>query len=199
MACPLHGGEYVARPNSSRHEPLVASTERVLSAGRKRRAREASVKAGLARDRPWRCGVSSNSAAVIQPGEAPSPRCAPRRPVARPATGPWRAANRQCSCTAHRVELPADRHGDRHPIRTPRMSTPMRQPRDGATQLAFTSSQAASYLGVSLATVRRWSNAGVLRGSRTPGGQRRFSRDQLDTFLRSLDRSDGGDNSPSAR
>jgi excisionase family DNA binding protein len=54
------------------------------------------------------------------------------------------------------------------------------------TQLAYTSSQAASYLGVSLATVRRWSNDGYLRGYRTPGGQRRFSGDQLDAFLRSL-------------
>lgn len=64
------------------------------------------------------------------------------------------------------------------------------------TQLAFTSSQAASYLGVSLATVRRWSNDGHLRGSRTPGGQRRFSRDQLDAFLRSL--TSGGDDGLSA-
>ena len=54
------------------------------------------------------------------------------------------------------------------------------------TQLAFTSSQAASYLGVSLATVRRWSNAGHLRGYRTPGGQRRFSSEQLQAFLGSL-------------
>ena len=53
-------------------------------------------------------------------------------------------------------------------------------------QLVFTSSQAARYLGVSLATVRRWSNDGHLRGYRTPGGQRRFSREQLDGFLRSL-------------
>jgi excisionase family DNA binding protein len=54
------------------------------------------------------------------------------------------------------------------------------------TQLAFTSSQAGIYLGVSLATVRRWSNEGYLRGYRTPGGQRRFSREQLDAFLGSL-------------
>jgi len=53
-------------------------------------------------------------------------------------------------------------------------------------QLAYTSSEAASYLGVSLATVRRWSNAGHLTGYRTPGGQRRFSRSQLDQFLDSL-------------
>ena len=59
-------------------------------------------------------------------------------------------------------------------------------PTDGPTQLAFTSSQAARYLGVSLATVRRWSNTGHLRGYRTPGGQRRYSRAQLDDFLGSL-------------
>jgi excisionase family DNA binding protein len=56
-----------------------------------------------------------------------------------------------------------------------------------ASGLAFTSSEAARYLGVSLATIRRWTNAGVLPGYRTPGGQRRFSRAQLDGFLRSLD------------
>jgi len=65
------------------------------------------------------------------------------------------------------------------------MSTSYRP--DPGTQLAFTSSEAARYLGVSLATVRRWSNAGHLPGSRTPGGQRRFSRTQLDQFLASLD------------
>jgi excisionase family DNA binding protein len=70
------------------------------------------------------------------------------------------------------------------------MSTSTRAARDSQTQLAFTSSQAARYLGVSLATVRRWSNDGHLRGSRTPGGQRRFSRNQLDAFLRSLSRGD---------
>ena len=64
--------------------------------------------------------------------------------------------------------------------------TKIRATSKGQTQLAFTSSQAASYLGVSLATVRRWSDDGYLRGYRTPGGQRRFSRVQLDEFLRSL-------------
>ena len=63
------------------------------------------------------------------------------------------------------------------------------------SQLAFTSSEAARYLGVSLATVRRWSNAGHLAGYRTPGGQRRFSRAQLDQFLASLD---GGGGRPAA-
>jgi excisionase family DNA binding protein len=54
----------------------------------------------------------------------------------------------------------------------------------------FTSSQAARYLGVSLATVRRWTDAGYLSGYRTPGGQRRFSREQLDGFIASLHRTD---------
>ena len=53
-------------------------------------------------------------------------------------------------------------------------------------QLTFTSSQAAHYLGVSLATIRRWTDAGHIDCYRTPGGQRRFSRDQLDGFIASL-------------
>jgi excisionase family DNA binding protein len=57
-------------------------------------------------------------------------------------------------------------------------------------QLVFTSSQAARYLGVSLATIRRWTDAGYLAGYRTPGGQRRFSREQLDGFVDSLQRTD---------
>jgi excisionase family DNA binding protein len=56
------------------------------------------------------------------------------------------------------------------------------------TGLSLTISEAARYLGVSLSTVRRWSDAGALPSYRTPGGQRRFSRDQLDDFLRSLRR-----------
>lgn len=55
-------------------------------------------------------------------------------------------------------------------------------------QLIFTSSQAARYLGVSLATIRRWTDADYLTGYRTPGGQRRFSRQQLDGFIDSLQR-----------
>jgi excisionase family DNA binding protein len=54
-------------------------------------------------------------------------------------------------------------------------------------RLVFTSSQAALYLGVSLATVRRWTDAGHVGCYRTPGGQRRFSRAQLDTFVSSME------------
>ncbi|MCW3067969.1 MAG: helix-turn-helix protein [Solirubrobacterales bacterium] len=59
-------------------------------------------------------------------------------------------------------------------------------------QLVFTSSQAARYLGVSLATIRRWTDAGHVSCYRTPGGQRRFSRDQLDDFIASMHRSGHG-------
>jgi len=79
-----------------------------------------------------------------------------------------------------------------------RMTTAMRAGRVNQTELTFTSSQAAGYLGVSLATVRRWSNGGYLRGYRTPGGQRRFSRDQLDTFLDSLSGQEGSGHARSA-
>lgn len=54
------------------------------------------------------------------------------------------------------------------------------------TRLGLTVSQAAEELGVSIATVRRWSNAGHLQGTRTPGGQRRFTQEQLDAFMASL-------------
>jgi excisionase family DNA binding protein len=58
-------------------------------------------------------------------------------------------------------------------------------------RLAFTSSQAARYLGVSLATIRRWTDAGHISCYRTPGGQRRFDREQLDVFISSMQRGNG--------
>jgi excisionase family DNA binding protein len=65
------------------------------------------------------------------------------------------------------------------------VSIPAAQPRNDR-QLVFTSSQAARYVGVSLATVRRWTDAGHIDCYRTPGGQRRFSRAQLDEFIASM-------------
>jgi excisionase family DNA binding protein len=53
-------------------------------------------------------------------------------------------------------------------------------------RLGLTTAQAARHLGVSLSTIRRWSDAGHLAGYRTPGGQRRFTTEQLDAFLDSL-------------
>jgi excisionase family DNA binding protein len=54
-------------------------------------------------------------------------------------------------------------------------------------RLGLTTSEAARHLGVSLSTIRRWSDAGALRGYRTPGGQRRFSVQQLDDFMQALE------------
>jgi excisionase family DNA binding protein len=52
--------------------------------------------------------------------------------------------------------------------------------------LGLSTSQAAHALGVSLGTIRRWSDMGYLESYRTPGGQRRFSHEQIQSFLRSL-------------
>jgi len=52
--------------------------------------------------------------------------------------------------------------------------------------LGLSTSQAAQALGVSLGTIRRWSDMGYLHSYRTPGGQRRFSQDQIEAFLGSL-------------
>jgi len=52
--------------------------------------------------------------------------------------------------------------------------------------LGLSTSQAARALGVSLGTIRRWSDMGYLESYRTPGGQRRFSHEQIDQFIESL-------------
>jgi excisionase family DNA binding protein len=66
-------------------------------------------------------------------------------------------------------------------------------------RLVFTSSEAARYIGVSLATIRRWTDAGHIHCYRTPGGQRRFSRTQLDHFMASMhDREVAGEGAPQA-
>jgi excisionase family DNA binding protein len=53
--------------------------------------------------------------------------------------------------------------------------------------LGLSTSQAARALGVSLGTIRRWSDMGHLESYRTPGGQRRFSREQIEQFVSSLE------------
>jgi excisionase family DNA binding protein len=62
--------------------------------------------------------------------------------------------------------------------------------------LGLSTSQAARALGVSIGTIRRWSDLGYLDSYRTPGGQRRFSRDQIEQFVNSLPRS--GDDAEAA-
>jgi excisionase family DNA binding protein len=46
--------------------------------------------------------------------------------------------------------------------------------------------QAASYLGVSPASLRKWSDDGRVPVYRTPGGQRRYSIVDLDAFMESM-------------
>lgn len=45
---------------------------------------------------------------------------------------------------------------------------------------------AATYLGVSAASLRNWSNRGLVPVYRTPGGQRRFDSTDLDDFMHSM-------------
>jgi excisionase family DNA binding protein len=59
--------------------------------------------------------------------------------------------------------------------------------RINGSPLGLSTSQAAQALGVSLGTIRRWSDMGYLQSYRTPGGQRRFSQDQIDQFVGSLE------------
>jgi excisionase family DNA binding protein len=54
--------------------------------------------------------------------------------------------------------------------------------------LGLSTSQAANALGVSLGTIRRWADMGYLESYRTPGGQRRFSVEQIEQFLETLQR-----------
>jgi excisionase family DNA binding protein len=46
--------------------------------------------------------------------------------------------------------------------------------------------EAAAYVGVSAASLRKWSNQGFVPVYRTPGGQRRFVRGDLDDFMRAM-------------
>ena len=65
----------------------------------------------------------------------------------------------------------------------------------GGRRLGLSTSEAARHLGVSLSTIRRWSDMGYLRGYRTPGGQRRFPVQELDEFVLSLESSNAGGSS----
>jgi excisionase family DNA binding protein len=46
--------------------------------------------------------------------------------------------------------------------------------------------KAARYLGVSPASLRQWSDEGLVRTYRTPGGQRRYRIADLEAFIASL-------------
>jgi excisionase family DNA binding protein len=64
------------------------------------------------------------------------------------------------------------------------MNVPMQD--KNTSPLGLSISQAARELGVSLGTMRRWADMGYIESYRTPGGQRRFSREHIDRFVASL-------------
>ena len=47
-------------------------------------------------------------------------------------------------------------------------------------------SEAAGHLGVSAASLRKWSDQGLVPVYRTPGGQRRYALEDLEGFLASM-------------
>jgi excisionase family DNA binding protein len=55
-----------------------------------------------------------------------------------------------------------------------------------ASQRFYNVSEAAEFLGVSAASLRKWSDQGLVPVYRTPGGQRRYSPEDLEQFLASM-------------
>lgn len=51
-------------------------------------------------------------------------------------------------------------------------------------------SEAADYLGIHFTTLRRWADDGRVLCIRTPGGRRRFKKEELDAFVASLRQGD---------
>lgn len=54
---------------------------------------------------------------------------------------------------------------------------------DAPTELPLTSGQVAKLFNVHPTTVMDWADKGLLPCFRTPGGQRRFRREDVDAFL----------------
>lgn len=48
----------------------------------------------------------------------------------------------------------------------------------------FTTKEAAKYLGMSQSTIYRMEKQGLISSTRTPGGQRRFSKESIETYLK---------------
>jgi excisionase family DNA binding protein len=62
------------------------------------------------------------------------------------------------------------------------MSYPGRRPPAGESDW-LTLGQAAKFLGVAQSTIRKWSDQGRVPAFYTPGGHRRYRRNDLETFL----------------
>lgn len=52
------------------------------------------------------------------------------------------------------------------------------------TEKVLLASEVAAIFGVTIGTVGRWADEGKLPGFRTPGGHRRFRREDIEEFLR---------------
>jgi excisionase family DNA binding protein len=59
---------------------------------------------------------------------------------------------------------------------------------EAGDQAGLSVSETAQVLGVSRQTVCRWSDMAYLEASRNERGERRFSREQIDRFVRLLER-----------
>lgn len=70
-------------------------------------------------------------------------------------------------------------HFARVPAETPAVEASGKQ---RASHLLMTVSEVASRLDVPSRTVRHWSDIGYLPTRRTPGGQRRYSPDEVELF-----------------
>lgn len=55
---------------------------------------------------------------------------------------------------------------------------------DAAAEQLLAIGPTARLLGVSVGTVRRWEDAGLITSERTPGGQRRFRQSEIDRVRR---------------
>jgi site-specific DNA-methyltransferase (adenine-specific) len=51
-------------------------------------------------------------------------------------------------------------------------------------KIIFTTREAARYLGISLSTIYRMEKQGLISATRTPGGQRRFSKKNIEEYLK---------------
>ncbi|MBT9130604.1 MAG: hypothetical protein DDT42_00888 [candidate division WS2 bacterium] len=47
----------------------------------------------------------------------------------------------------------------------------------------YTTKEATKYLGISPATIYRMEKQGLISSTKTPGGQRRFSRESIERYL----------------
>lgn len=68
---------------------------------------------------------------------------------------------------------------------------------DNVSRDWFSIREASKLLGVHIGTVREWADAGILPSYRTPGGHRRFSAFDLQTFLKRRQQTASGLPSPS--